>query len=103
MIPGEVIVPMLFSWVKEQYHLAANGIKGRGLIVFEIVATLASQRQVVHRIVATHILWRDMFNRESLCRVCLLAETVFATALSTLADQSPQLARNTLLRHAVPV
>src|SRR5262249_32953955 len=65
---------------------SAARIKGGGFIVCEIVATLARQRQVVCGTVATPILRRDMFNREILGGVGLLAETVCATALCTLAD-----------------
>ena len=103
MIPGKVLVLTLVSWVKERHHLTAARIKGEGFIVFAIVTPLASQCQVVCGTGATHILWHDMFNRETLGRVGLLAETVFATALRTLADEAPQLARNAWLRHAALV
>jgi hypothetical protein len=64
---------------------------------------LARQCQVVCGTGAPPILWRDMLNRETLRRVGLLAETVFTTALRTLADEAPQPARHALLRHVALV
>jgi hypothetical protein len=54
VIPGKVIVPMLLSWVKQRHPLPAARIKGGGFIVFEIVAPLARQRQVVCGTVAPY-------------------------------------------------
>ncbi len=96
-------MPMLVSWVKERHHLTATRIKGSGFIVFAIVTPLARQCQVVCGTGATPLWWRDMFHSETLGRVGLLAETVCATALRTLADEAPQWASKAWLRHAALV
>jgi hypothetical protein len=41
--------PVVSSGVKERHQLAADGIESRGLVVFEIVAALTCEREVVGR------------------------------------------------------
>jgi hypothetical protein len=64
LIPLEVFVPDIFSWMKERDFLQGDGVNGRHFDVLEIVATLAGARQIIFRIFAAKDLGNDMFSRK---------------------------------------
>ncbi len=49
MVPNKMHGPVVLPGVKERYPLSANGVKDRGFVVFEIVAALTCEREVVGR------------------------------------------------------
>lgn len=55
MIPGEMFWPMIRSRIKERRVLQRNGVHRRSLVVFQIVATLTGERQILLDAVATGI------------------------------------------------
>ena len=62
MIPDKMHVPMIMSGMKKRYDLAANRIASCGLIVFEIIASLASQREILSGRVTPSIERVNMFD-----------------------------------------
>ncbi len=73
-----MIVPIVFTGVKERNELLTDRINGLSFNVFEIVTTLAGQRQIVCGGFATQNFRHDMFVGMSLCRVCFRTDTILA-------------------------
>lgn len=76
--PSKMIVPIVFTGVKERNELLTDRINGLSFNVFEIVTTLAGQRQIVCGGFAAQNFRHDMFVGMSLCGVCFRADTILA-------------------------
>ena len=64
-----MLVPVIQTWVKERNHLAAGRIEGVGLVVFDVVASLTGEREIVGSACATLFFGEDVFKRMLLCRM----------------------------------
>ncbi len=98
--PGEVLTPVIFSWVKEQNQFAADRIERVCFVVLCVVAALTGQSEVFSNRFTAEVFRDDVVVRVFLRSVRIGADAVFAIALSTLPDQEPQLFRDALFSHA---
>ena len=75
--------------MKKRYDLATDRIESCGLIVLEIIASLAGQREMISGSVTPSVERVNMFDGKALCRVRFLTQAILAAALSdssTLLD-----------------
>ena len=68
MIPDKVLVPVITPGMKKRYDLATNRVVSGSLVVLEIIAPLAGQREIISGRVAPSIERENMFDGEALCR-----------------------------------
>lgn len=65
-IPGEVFWPVICSRIEEPRIPQGNGVHSRRLVVFQIVAPLAGEREILLDAVATGIERDDVLDREGI-------------------------------------
>jgi hypothetical protein len=73
--------------MKERYFLATDRVTSRCLVVLEIIASLAGQREILSSSFAPGVERVNMFDGKALCGVRFLTQTIFAAALRTLTDE----------------
>ena len=101
MIPDKMLVPSITPGMKQRYDLAANRIASGGLIVLEIIAPLAGQREIISGRVTPSIERVNVFDGKALCRMRFLTQAILAAALCTLTHEQPQGDGDTPFSHAV--
>jgi hypothetical protein len=89
--PDKMLVPSVLARVKERNSGAGEWVKRGGFVVLEVVATLASSREVVGAAFAARRQRDDVFIGKTVWAIIFLAKAVFAAALRPLFDQPPQL------------
>lgn len=95
-----MLVPVIQTRMKERNHFVTDRIKGVGLVVFDVVASLTGKREIVGSACATLFFREDMFKRMLLRRMRIGTNAVFAEAPRTIFDQSLQLLGDALFSHA---
>lgn len=81
-----MFVPVIQTRMKERNHFAADRIKGVGLVVFDVVASLAGEREIVSGACAGLSFGEDVFERMFLRGVRIGTEAVFAEAEGAYFD-----------------
>lgn len=97
--PGEMLAPVVMTWMKERNCAARCRVEGMRLVGFGAVATLTGQGQVVFIVGATPAFRLDMLEGMQLCSAEFGADAVFAIAMRALSDQAAQLGGEALLSH----
>lgn len=82
-----MLVPVLYSWIKQTYSNLANWIDAIQLVVFVIVAAATSQCQIFKNRFSSQRLGVDMLNVVWLDSNFFLAPAVFATSPRTISDR----------------
>lgn len=98
-IPGKVVTPPLLPWMVQRHEIASNRIVSFDFGVLMIVASLASECQIVQRRPTALRARDDVFDTKGLHSKTCLAATIFATASSTLCYHLSLLGNNARFRH----
>ncbi len=78
-----MLVPGITPGMKKRYDLATDRIVSYGLIVLEIIASLAGQREMISGSVTPSVERVNMFDGKALCRVRFLTQAIRAAARYT--------------------
>ena len=102
MIPYKMLVPGITPGMKQRYDLAANRIASDGLIILEIIAPLAGQREIISGRVTSSIERVNVFDGKALCRMRFLTQAILAVALCTLTHEQPHRFVRLITEHERP-
>ena len=81
--PNEMLAPFVFARIVKGNFLLANGIKGLGLGVLEIVTALTGECPIVRLMFSTFALRENVFDGKTMRGKCFLTQTVFAASICT--------------------
>jgi hypothetical protein len=101
--PGEMPMPIIMPWVKEQNLTTRCRIDRMRLIGFGAIASLTGEGQIVFVVRAAFTIRLDMLNGMQLRGVEFGADAVFAIALRALSNQTAQFGGKAFLTHAARV
>ena len=100
IIPFKVFVPLIAARMEKRSD-DSSGWVGRGdAIVFDVIATLAGQRQIAFIVTAANCQGNDVFHRKFLGGKVFPANTVFAMLGGALPHEASHSLREMLSSHA---